>query len=102
MVDRVYERNASDSAPQPPADPSTGYPTAGNPAEGVPATQPGPYWYHMITESLRRVVVEAGMEPDHENLEQVLEAINQLAADRLGLTTHKLTVINGALAMEEI
>ncbi|NVF16008.1 tail fiber protein [Vreelandella maris] len=75
MVDRVYERNASDSAPQPPADPSSGYPTAGNPAQGVPATQPGPYWYHMITESLRRVVVEAGLTPDHEDLDQLLGAI---------------------------
>jgi len=75
MVDRVYERNTSDSAPQPPADPSVGYPTGGNPAQGVPATIPGPYWYHMITESLRRVVVEAGLMPDHEDLDQLLGAI---------------------------
>lgn len=75
MVDRVYERNASDSAPQPPADPSSGYPTSGNPAQGVPATQPGPYWYHMVTESLRRVVVEAGLTPDHEDLDQFLNAL---------------------------
>lgn len=75
MVDRVYQRNTSDSAPQPPADPSIGYPTAGNPAQGVPATIPGPYWYHMITESLRRVVVEAGLTPDHEDLGQVVEAL---------------------------
>lgn len=78
MVDRVYERNASDSAPQPPADPSLGYPNAGNPAQGVPATLPGPYWYHMITESLRRVVLEAGLTPDHEDLDQVVESLQAM------------------------
>lgn len=75
MVDRVYQRNATETAPQPPTDPSEGYPTNGNPAEGLPATQPGAYWYHMITESLRRVVVEAGLTPDHEDLDQLLSAI---------------------------
>ncbi|SER79060.1 Phage Tail Collar Domain [Vreelandella subterranea] len=78
MVDRVYERNASDLAPQPPTNPSSGYPTAGNPAQGIPATLPGPYWYHMITESLRRVVVEAGLTPDHEDLDQVVEALQAM------------------------
>lgn len=78
MVDRVYQRNTSDSAPQPPTDPSIGYPTGGNPAEGVPATIPGPYWYHMVTESLRRVVVGAGLEPDHINLDRLLEALQSM------------------------
>lgn len=80
MVDRVYERNASDSAPQPPSDPSTGYPTAGDSSQSVPATVPGPYWFHMITESLRRLVVEAGIAPDHTNHDQVVDALSRLAA----------------------
>jgi hypothetical protein len=79
MVDRVYQRNTSDSAPQPPTDPSIGYPTGGNPAQGVPATIPGPYWYHMITESLRRVVVAAGLEPDYVNLDRLKDAVRQAA-----------------------
>lgn len=79
MVDRVYQRNTSDSAPQPPTDPSIGYPTGGNPAQGVPATIPGPYWYHMITESLRRVVVEAGLTPDHEDLGLIVSALSKLS-----------------------
>lgn len=83
MVDRVYQRNTSDSAPQPPTDPSIGYPTGGNPAEGVPATVPGPYWYHMITESLRRVVVAAGLEPDHLNLDRLKDAVRQAATESL-------------------
>lgn len=83
MVDRVYQRNTSDSAPQPPTDPSIGYPTGGNPAEGVPATIPGPYWYHMITESLRRVVVAAGLEPDHLNLDRLKDSVRQAATESI-------------------
>ena len=75
MVDRVYERNTSESAPAAPADPQVGYPTAGNPSQGVPATVPGPYWFHMITESLRKVITDAGLEPDHTDLGQLLEAL---------------------------
>src|SRR5690554_29725 len=79
MVDRVYQRNVSESAPQPPTDPQTGYPTAGNPAQAIPATVPGPYWYHMITESLRRVVTDAGLEPDHLELGRLAAAIRKAA-----------------------
>lgn len=79
MVDRVYQRNATETAPQPPSDPSVGYPTNGNPAGGIPATAPGAWWYHMITESLRKIVVQAGLTPDHEDLDQVVEALNALA-----------------------
>lgn len=93
MVDRVYERNAAQSAPQPPADPSVGYPTSGNPAQGVPATIPGDYWYHMITESLRKVIVDAGLTPDHEDLGQLLAAIRGLGAT----TTQKGTVEKATL-----
>lgn len=78
MVDRVYQRNATETAPQPPADPSEGYPTDGNPAQSIPATAPGAYWFHMITESLRRVVVEAGLTPNHEDLGQLIEALQNM------------------------
>ena len=71
-----------------PADPSVGYPTSGNPAQGVPATVPGDYWYHMITEALRNVILDAGLTPDHEDLGQLLAAIRGLAAT----TTQKGTV----------
>ncbi|MGP9664043.1 hypothetical protein ACT3TY_05375 [Halomonas sp. AOP22-C1-8] len=82
MVDRVYQRNTSDSTPQPPTNPSVGYPTGGNPAQGVPATIPGPYWYHMITESLRKVISDAGLEPNHTDLNQLAEALGKLAPNQ--------------------
>lgn len=99
MVDRVYERNTSESAPAAPADPQVGYPTAGNPAQGVPATVPGPYWFHMITESLRRVVVEAGITPDHEDLDQLLSAIQgtgQFAEYSTGRTYSTGDIVRGS------
>lgn len=79
MVDRVYQRNATAAPPAVPDAPSEGYPTNGNPAGAIPATIPGAYWYHMITESLRNVIVAAGLDPDHEDLGQLVEAMTALA-----------------------
>lgn len=78
MVDRVYQRNATAAPPAVPDAPSEGYPTNGNPAGAIPATIPGAYWYHMITESLRNVIVAAGLDPDHEDLGQVVEALQAM------------------------
>ncbi len=77
MVDRVYLNNSIQSPPVAPAVPSTGYPTAGNPAQGIPATRPGPYWYYMVTEALRQSVIDAGLEPDHLLLDQLSKSIHQ-------------------------
>lgn len=85
MVDRVYESNAIQTPPAAPADPSEGYPTAGNPAQGIPATRPGAHWYYMVTEALRALVSGSGQVPDHTDLGQVLEAVNRLSAR--GVTT---------------
>jgi hypothetical protein len=74
-MDRVFESGASGTPPSEPASPSTGYATAGNPSLAIPATKPGPWWYHMITEELRAVIAAAGITPDHTDLTQLLEAI---------------------------
>lgn len=77
-MDRVYASGATGSAPSAPASPSTGYPTAGNPGSGTPATKPGPYWFHMITEELRKVITDAGLTPDHTNVTQLKAALDLL------------------------
>lgn len=77
-MDRVFDSGASATPPSPPASPSTGYATAGNPATSTPATKPGKYWYHMVTEELRKVIVDAGLTPDHTNVNQLSQAIQQL------------------------
>lgn len=77
-MDRAYESGSSESAPLAPETPSIGYPTAGNPGGGTPATKPGPWWYHMVTEEVRNVILAAGLTPDHEDLSQLSAAIQSL------------------------
>lgn len=77
-MDRAYESGSSESAPLAPETPSIGYPTAGNPGGGTSATKPGPWWYHMVTEEVRNVILAAGLTPDHEDLSQLSAAIQSL------------------------
>ena len=81
-MDRVYQAGAVGIAPTAPVSPSTGYPTAGNPVGGTPATQPGPWWFHMIVEELRALIVAGGLTPDHATLNQVLQALPAALASR--------------------
>lgn len=85
-MDRAFSSGASASAPTAPASPSIGYATAGNPGTGTPATKPGPYWYHMMTEEQRAVIVAAGLTPDQNNLTQLSDAI--AVAVRLQAAAH--------------
>ena len=74
-MDRSYASGAAGSAPAAPASPSIGYPTAGNPGTGTPATKPGPYWYHQITEELMAIITAAGITPAQGTLTQLASAI---------------------------
>lgn len=102
-MDQAYKSGASATPPTPPASPSLGYATGGNPSTGTPATTPGPYWYHMITESLRRLLVKAGKTPDHTNLDLVTEAVQELIRQSAGdykasvrvATTANISSLNG-------
>lgn len=86
MVDRVYQRNAIQTPPSAPESPSSGYPTDGDSSQGVPATAPGSYWFYMITESLRKVIVDAGLTPNHQELGRLSEAIRRAATEsRVGM-----------------
>lgn len=75
-MDHSYLSDTVGSAPTPPATPATGFPTDGDPVAGQEATSPGAYWYYMITESIRRVIVAAGGTPDHANLDQLKAAVS--------------------------
>jgi len=75
-MDRVYDSGVSATPTDLPAAPETGYPIAGDPLTATPATKPGAYWFYMITESLRNLIVDAGLTPDHEDLTLVLDAID--------------------------
>jgi hypothetical protein len=80
-MDRYNRGAGSASAPSAPASPANPFFTEGNPTLGVPATQPGPWWFHMMTEELRAVIVAAGLTPDHTDVTQLTQAIAALISD---------------------
>lgn len=75
-MDRVYDSGVSATPTVVPVAPETGYPIAGDPLTATPATKPGAYWFYMMTESLRRLIVAAGLTPDHEDLDLVTDAVD--------------------------
>jgi hypothetical protein len=79
-MDRVYKSGAQAVAPLATENASGPYPIAGNPGGGIPATKPGPFWYHMITESLAQVILGAGLALDKTVLTRLKEAIVLLGA----------------------
>lgn len=76
-MDRSYAAHTSLAAPALPASPATGFPRGGD--IGVSPTQAGPYWFHMITESLRNVIVAADLAPDASDLTLLVQAIQAMA-----------------------
>jgi hypothetical protein len=74
-MDRGWKSGASATPPVHTDLTAGNYPTAGNPGSGTPATKPGPYWYHMITEELLAVIVGSGLTPDKSVLTQLRDAI---------------------------
>jgi hypothetical protein len=99
-MDRYNKGAGSASAPSAPAAAANPYYTEGNPTLGVPATQPGPWWFHMMTEELRALIVAAGLTPDHTDLTQLTQAIAALISDAqraviLDSVTFEASVTNG-------
>lgn len=70
---RFYEANASETPPNPPLNPSYGYPQNGNRSLNQKPTKLGAYWFHMITEEFMAVIEGAGLEPDENNLHQLAD-----------------------------
>jgi phage-related tail fiber protein len=78
-MNRFNSANGSPAAPVAPGAPANPYFTSGNPGGGVPATTPGAWWFHMMSEELRNAILAAGLTPDHTNLGQLAQAIGLLA-----------------------
>lgn len=77
-MERYNQSAGSASAPTAPAAPTNKFFTVGNPGGGTPATVPGEWWFHMLTEELRAVIIEGGLTPDHTSLTQVRDAIKNI------------------------
>lgn len=96
MDNRKFQAAAIATPPAAEASPSTGYPTDGNPAGGVPATVPGAAWFNQIGEELRAVLTAAGITPDHTNLTQLLTALQALFAAKAGSVSQVFTSAGGS------
>jgi hypothetical protein len=73
-MDRVWGLNASSTVPTKPSTLEIGYPRS----SGV-ATTPGYWWYYMVTETLRHPIVNAGLTPSADALDQLTQAITIIA-----------------------
>jgi len=91
-MDRQWKSGAA-GAPPALDNASAGYPTAGNPGGGVPATKPGPHWYHMVTEELLALIASADIAFDKTNVTQVRAALQAMFGDK--------SVINGKIVITE-
>ena len=76
-MERYLEVAPYGTAPTAPAA-NPGYPTNGNPSIGTPASEPGEWWFHMITEELLAVVTAGGITPAVNTLTQVRDAMYAL------------------------
>lgn len=83
-MERYNRAAGAAAAPSAPSAPTNKYFTEGNPGGGVAATQPGPWWFHMMTEEMRKVITDAGLTPDHTDLTQLSAAIQALVAAGAG------------------
>lgn len=79
-MDRFYKSGAAATPPSDPGVSSGDFPTVGNPQTATPATMPGAYWFYMITESLRNVVLAAGLTPNKLSLNLLRDAIVSMIA----------------------
>lgn len=73
----TYESGASATPTPPPAVPSVGSPTDGVFGSVAP-TNPGAYWFYMVTTELLNLLAAASVTPDHTVLTQVRDSIEAL------------------------
>jgi hypothetical protein len=99
-MDRIYEAYTDGSAPAAPAAPATGYPRSGTP--GTPATVPGAYWYHMMTESVRNVLAGLGVTPDHLDHTLLLEAVRRAGGAHVTTLTASATLTLAQAGLVEV
>ena len=79
-MDRVYQFNVSLTPPATPTSFAIGFAQGDAAQPGYQLTVPGPWWFYMVTESIRNVIVTAGLVPDPTSTTQLFTAIKILAA----------------------
>lgn len=79
-MDRVYQSDVDATPTAPPFPGATGFPQSAVLWDTFDPTVPGPYFYFYVAESIRAVIVAAGLTPDPHNLRQFAQAVEILAA----------------------
>lgn len=77
-MERSWKAGAIASPPVHTENTAGNFPTGGNPGTGTPATNPGPWWFHMMTEEMRNVIVAAGLTPDKSDVTQFITALRTM------------------------
>ena len=89
-MDRQYAAHTSPIPPDLPVSPALGFPRSSS--IGQSPTQAGPYWFHMITESLRNVIAGAGLAPDAGDVTLLFQAIQAMVGGTAGAAVPTGTV----------
>ena len=78
-MDRLFQAGTSSVPPAAPFPGSTGGAQGSPSLPNFDPTSPGAFWFYHVTESIRNVIVGAGLVPDPSNLTQFAEALRILA-----------------------
>lgn len=78
MEPRAYQSDAAGTPPPMLATSVKGYPRAASPT--LKATMPGPYWFFMVGEEIRNVIIDGGLTPDPRDNSQLYQAIRNIGA----------------------
>jgi hypothetical protein len=79
-MDRVYQSDVGTTPTPAPFPGAAGFTQSAVAWADFNPTTPGPYFYFYVSESIRAVIVAAGLTPDPTNLQQFYQAIEILAA----------------------
>lgn len=83
-MDHAYRLNVSLNPPTYPGSFALGYPQAASADGTVPPTYPGAWWYYMVTEEIRNVLIAAGITPDPSKVNQLTSAVQVLITEAVG------------------
>lgn len=91
-MDRVFELNAASTPMTMPATLETGYVQ-----EGTIATNPGGWWYHMVTEELIAAIKAGGLTLDKTAVNQLATVVTNILNAINNLTTNLNTVVTNTM-----
>jgi hypothetical protein len=74
-VSGYWKKNAIATPPDLSLLASAGYPTNGDPAKGIPATQPGAEWFYKVDAAINHIIQSAGLSIDPTQPEQLYAAL---------------------------